>query len=464
MSRLVALTLLLCAVPQDEAVWKEIFGEVNLHSDAYPALQTMCDKIGHRLVGSENGRRAEEFAFKKFKEYGLDVHFEEFAFLGWQRGELLVAVTAPTSRKLIAYALGNTPSGEVEGEVLDCGWGTPGEFEKLGERVKGRIVFCFNGAPEGHRGVHRSEKMTLTEKYGGTAMVFANNVAGGPIQVGACAFGRISGVPGVAIDKETGDWLRRVATDEKVTLKISAKATSGPATARNVVAEIKGESDEVVMLGGHLDSWDLAVGAIDNGVGIAVVFEAARTLASLKRKPKRTIRFICFMGEEFGLYGSRAYVEKHAKELDGIAMMMNLDMCGKPSGFELYACDEALDFFKSLTKRLERSGLKDAPSSKAGLHSDHQPFMLAGVPAMTLKGKLDEEQGKYYHSAGDTFNLVKEEYLNEAAAIAAIALWELANAKERPCPRLKPDVMKERCIRDNVREPLELAGEWPFGK
>jgi Zn-dependent M28 family amino/carboxypeptidase len=304
--------------------------------------------------------------------------------------------------------------------------------------------------------------MTLTQKHGGVAMVLINSVAGGVVQVGTCSIGKISAVPGIAVNREIGEWMTRLLKEGPVRMKISAAATSGSAIARNVVGEIVGETEEVVMIGGHLDSWDLAQGAIDNGAGVAVVLETARALGSLKRKPRRTLRFVLFMGEELGLYGSRAYVKAHEKELDRIVMMMNLDMCGKPSGYALGPCEEALDFFRVLSAKLERLGLGAAPTAKAGLHSDHQPFMMAGVPTMTLQSKLDDEQGRSFHSAGDTFDLVKEEYLNEAAVASAIALWALATAPDRPAPRLTSDQVRERCIRDGVKEALELMDDWPF--
>ncbi len=121
---------------QGDSAWKEIVGEVALSSDAYAVARHLSDRIGHRLAGSDNGRRAEEYVHAKLAQYGLaNVHYEPFEFLGWSRGDLTVEVTAPTSRKLQAYALGNTPSGVVDAELVDIGFGTPGEFEKMGEQL-----------------------------------------------------------------------------------------------------------------------------------------------------------------------------------------------------------------------------------------------------------------------------------------------------------------------------------------
>ena len=202
-------------------------------------------------------------------------------------------MTAPASRKLQAYALGNTPSGAVDAELVDLGFGTPGEFEKMDDRVKGRIALVRHGAPEGHRDVHRSEKMTLTQKHGGAAMVLINSVAGGVVQVGTCSIGKISAVPGIAVNREIGEWMTRLLKEGPVRMKISAAATSGPAIARNVVGEIVGETEEVVCR------------RIDRGL------ERAGAQVAQKRGRASPLRFVLFMGEELGLYGSRGYVKAH---------------------------------------------------------------------------------------------------------------------------------------------------------
>lgn len=465
MNAIMMIGLLCLAPPQQEDPIRAIFGEVNSRGQAYPMLRHMCDEIGGRLSTFESGRRAEAYAHARFKAWGLDARFEPFEMLGWRNDALTVTVTVPFTREVYAVALGATPSGDVTAEVADMGFGTPGEFEKNGAAAKGKIAMVMNGAPSGHRGVHRSEKLTLSARAGARAMILINSTAGNVPQAGTCSIGSMAPIPAISITREEGLRLRRLITSGKdVTMTIRTESTYGRRTARNVIGEIRGTErpEEVVLIGAHLDSWQTGTGAIDNGTGSSVVLECARLFSTLKLKPRRTVRFVLFMGEEQGLYGSKAYVKAHAGELKNILFMMNLDMVGKPSGFRLSGADEAVPFFKRLAGRLKFAGMTDAVPSRMGLHSDHQPFMIAGVPTGGLSSKLDDEQGRYYHSAGDTFDKAKREYLNECAAVASVALLEIADAAKRPAPHLTPAQVKARLERDGQREALELEGQWPF--
>lgn len=446
---------------------ERIVGRAYTGGEVRKNLTYLCDRIGGRLSGTDSGRRAEEYAAEKFSEYGLqNVHLETFSMLGWQRGELTCQVSGPVRRRISAVALGNTPSSPTKGvfaSILDVGFGTPDEFEERGEAVRGKIVLCRNGAPPGHRPVHRVEKMTLCERYRAAAMVLVNGTPGNLPQAGTCKVGAIAAIPGISVSKEEGEWISRlVSSGEDVQMRIRVANRSGEVQARNVIGEIPGHLDEMVIVGAHLDSWDLAQGAIDNGTGTAVVLEAARVLASLGERPRRTIRFVLFMGEEFGLYGSKAYVRDHSDELDRITFMMNLDMVGSPTGLSLGGVDAAVSLFKDLAESLHEFGLDREIPNRAGLHSDHQPFLLAGVPTCTVKTRLREGQGKYYHSAGDTLDKAIPSDLQDCAAVASVVLWEIASLPRRPAPRLSPEEVKKVLIRDDLREALELEGSWTW--
>ncbi len=436
--------------------------DVRETSEAYSTLYRLTSEVGHRLAGTDNGKKAEEFALARFREYGLEnVHAESFDHLGWTRGETSFLLYEPR-RKMDCCALGNTPTGTVDNEMVSAGHGTPDEVKAAGDTLKGKIVLVMSGAPKGHRGVHRMEKMALLTKAGAAAMVLVNEPAGRIIQTGTVAIGQISRIPAIGITREDGEFLvELIKAGKKPRGKLTVNAKSGNVTSRNIVGEIRGKelANEIVILGAHLDSWDLAVGALDNGVGTAVVLETARAImASGINKPKRTIRFVLFMAEELGLLGSKAYVKAHEKELGSIVMMINLDMVGKPKGFHLYACDEAVEFFRGIAGKV---GVEKV-ECKAGLHSDHQPFMLAGVAAMTLQAPLDDDQGKYYHSDGDHFGRVKKEQLDTCAKVTVATVLEIANVAKRPTVWLTKDATRERMERDEVKEALQLAGEWPF--
>lgn len=466
-SSLAILAFVLLGLPPqtEEATRERIIGRTYTGGQIRENLTHLCDRIGGRLSGTKSGAMAEAFAARRFREYGLqDVHAEPFELLGWERGEMNCQVSSPLRKQIGAVALGNSPSTSTEGvfaSVVDVGFGSAGEFEKKGEAVRGRIALVRSGAPPGHRSIHRVEKMTLSEKHGALAMVFVNGRPGNLPQAGTCQMGRIAPIPGIGVSKEEGDWIARlVAEGEEVRMRIRAMNRSGPATAANVVGEIPGTGDEIVVVGAHLDSWDLGQGAIDNGTGSAVVLEVARVLGSLDEKPRRTIRFVLFMGEEFGLYGSKAYVKAHESELDRIAFLMNLDMVGSPTGLGLGGVDAAVPIFEEIAASLHEFGLAPKVGNRVGLHSDHQPFLLEGVPTCTVRSRLDPEQVRYYHSAGDTLDKARPAQLQDCAAVAAVVLWEIANLPDRPAPRLSPDQVKEILIRNGLRQPLELQGAW----
>lgn len=451
-------------------VWAKIFGEVFTASETYENLKYLCYEIGGRVTGTESGWKAEKFVERKFNEYGLqNVHLEPFSLTAWERESIQVKVIAPVEKELYAVAMGNTPSTPEAGltcEVIDIGHGYRKEFEAVKERVSGKMVIVDTGTLADKRRLHRSEKMSLAEEYGASGFIFINNTPGNIPRAGTVSIGGFATIPGFSVSKEHGEWLRSLLRDGKKTIiKAYIKNRIAKTVAHNVVGEIIGteKPEEIIIVGGHLDSWDLGQGTFDNGVGAVVVMEAARVLAKLDQKPKRTIRFVLFMGEELGLYGSKAYVEQHRDEMDNILMMMNLDMSGDPYGYSLIGVPEASPFFETLAANLKHIGMdEDKVSSGVWLHSDHQAFLIEGVPTMSVASSLRPEQGRYYHSAGDTFDKFTERDQNNCAAVVAVTLWELANMPERIAKRKSDSEVKEMLLKNNLKEALEAQKSWKW--
>ena len=451
---------------EENSIYRLLFGEIFYNSEAYSNLRELSDDIGGRVSGTEAGYRAERWALQKFTSYGLhNPHFERFEMPGWKRGSLTVEVLTPGKKILSAVALANTPSkAKITDKIIDVGFGHPDEFAELGDRIKGRIVLAEVGTLPGKRSVHRTEKVELATRYGATGFVLITNAPGNLPRTGTCKIGGYADIPAISVSSEHGKWLRRQLKDHpEIEMKINMKNKTGKTHANNIVAEIIGTEipDEIVIVGAHLDSWELGQGTIDNGVGSVSLLEAARVLSTLDAQPKRTIRFILFMGEEFGLYGSKAYVKQHSSELENIVMMLNMDMIGDPYSFNSYGHEEAIPFLKELAADLQGFGLSpDKVTNKAGLHSDHQSFTLAGVPAMNIRATLDESMWRYYHSAGDTFDKASETYLNNAASVAATTLLRIANAEERVGRFYSDDEIRDMLIEHDLKEPLSLTGYW----
>ncbi len=451
---------------EENEIYRLIFGEVFYNSNAYDNLRELSDDIGGRVSGTEAGYRAERWALQKFSSYGLEnPHFERFEMPGWKRGSLVVKVSTPEKKILSAVALANTPSkAKITDKIIDAGFGHPDEFSKLGDKIKGKIVLAEVGTVPGKRSVHRTEKVELATRYGATGFVLITNAPGNLPRTGTCRIGGYADIPAISVSLEHGTWLRRyLEVHPDVEMKIDMKNKTGMTYAHNIVAEITGteKPDEIVIVGAHLDSWELGQGTIDNGLGSVTLLETARVLSKLDAKPKRTIRFVLFMGEEFGLYGSKAYIQKHSSELENIVMMLNMDMIGDPYSFNSYGHEEALPFLKELAADLKGFGISsDKVTVKADLHSDHQSFMLAGVPAMSIRTTLDEHMWRYYHSAGDTFDKASETYLNNAASVAATTLLRIANATERVGRFYSDNETRDMLIENNLKEALSLTGYW----
>jgi carboxypeptidase Q len=230
-------------------------------------------------------------------------------------------------------------------------------------------------------------------------------------------------------------------------VNIQGSFTAKPVEVYNTVAEIKGteKPDEVVIIGAHLDSWDLGTGATDNGTGSMAVMEAARALQKLAVKPKRTIRFVLFTGEEQGLDGSRAYVKAHKDELDKVSGVLVHDSgTGKVLTIGLmanYGANETIDRLLFPLARAKDVGLQE-PSLRVEGGTDHVPFDAAGVPAFwCIQDNVDYD--KTHHSQADTLDRVRWDDLTEGAQVLAVFAYNVAEAPDmlprKPAKPAEPD-------------------------
>jgi len=448
-----------------------LVGQALLASGIEADLRHLCDRIGARPPGSSRGRRAEDWGYVKLREAGLAVQFDDFKMPVWKPGRVEASVVGPEEeRTLHPLPLAHAASTAGEGltaYLVAAGHCTPGEVEEAGEKLRGKAVLCRTGVPEAHRLVHRLEKMALLADAGAAAMVMVANPPGDLPVTGSVGMGEAAPLPAVSLSLEEGSWIeRRLAEDGQAwRLRLLLEGSAAPARVRNVVGEIAGTSrGEVVLACAHLDSWDVGTGAIDNGTGVGVLLEAARLLGELAAQgwtPRRAIRFVLFAGEEAGLHGSRAYLEKHRRDLDGIKAMVNLDIVGDPEALVVHGHDEVLPFLEETARRLAGLGVRGAVN-RVALHSDHQPFLLAGVPTVTLLSRLPADQASHYHTQGDNFDRLEIPPLQRAAAATAVLLYDLAVAEELPHRRYGPDETRAMLEAHGLREILEREGAWAW--
>ncbi|QCX01776.1 M20/M25/M40 family metallo-hydrolase [Aggregatimonas sangjinii] len=481
MKKMTALTLFIvllisCNEGEKEETQAELFArldtEIKQNSKAYSTLEEATKTIGHRLTGSENGAKAEEYTYNKFKEYGFeDVTYQIFEVEAWARGTVSLEVNGRDTK---VVTLGHSPvKAEVAGEIVDMGNGLEADYQAKPDAVKDKISLVYIGIlPESDAGLsnlHRSEKTALAIKYGAKGIIIINQVDNGVLLTGtASVTGELIPIPAVCIGKEDGMALKASLQTETATATIKMTNKSDMIKARNVIATLKGSElpDEEIIIGGHLDSWDLATGAIDNGIGSFAVLDIARAFKANELRPKRTVKFVMFMGEEQGLLGSKYLVEQTIASgtIDNIKYMMNLDMSGNPIGMNAGGQLDNADFFTELGAAIQEQDTiyKNDFSNRSGLHSDHQPFMLEGVPILSVHSNLDRSIYGCYHSDCDDFNLVDKNHITNTARFGTMMLYALANAEKLPATKMDSETTKEFMIKNDLKEKLIIGNDWKW--
>ena len=484
MKRAILLSVLFClfifgnSIAQGKPEWNGIFNNINqdvqINSKAYATLKEATETIGHRLTGSANGKKAEEYAYNLLKSYGYkDLHYQPFEVESWSRGKLSVTVGEQDKLQPVkAVTLAHSPvKADVILELVDMGNGLEEDYLSNPGKVTGKIALVYlgvlPGSKPGTKTLHRSEKTAIATKYGAKGIIIINTPDGGILLTGtASVTGKLIPIPAVCIGKEDGLRLRQELSAGKLYSHISMTNFSGMIKARNVVATIKGKKipTEKIVVGGHLDSWDLATGAIDNGIGSFSVLDMARCFKKLNLQPDRTVEFVMFMGEEEGLLGSKAYVEEAVKNksITQLRYMLNYDMTNDPKGFSTTA-EESKELFQYIggIARAIDSSFKNQFRSGAGLHSDHQPFMLYGIPTGGgAGGGLPNNAGPCYHADCDKFSLVDEQGMKNTVRFSAMLLYGIADAPELKAKHFTDEETKAFLLKNNLKEPLQIAGEW----
>lgn len=475
----VLLTGLLWSLPPTDPIirtFRRIDREVKAHSRAYETLGQANRRMGHRLTGSDNGRRAEDFAHQLLKSYGLQVRYQPFEAESWSRQSVSLSVAPQKSdnfRDIPVVSLAHSPvSAQLRGELVDVGNGLAADFDSLKSRIAGKVVLCNVGLldpPANAQNLHRSEKTSLAIQHGAKGIIMVNTVPGNVLLTGtASVTGSLIPIPAVCISLESGQQIREWMGTEPLLALVDMKNKSGLVSSRNIIATLKGRSDEKIVIGGHLDSWDLATGSIDNGLGSFSIMDIARTFHALHLKPYRSIEFVLFMGEEQGLLGSKAYVKQALADgsADKIKYMLNLDMTHNPAGLNTGGRRETEVFWAEIGKKMQSidTAYHNIVTSRAGLHSDHQPFMLAGIPTAAPISRLPANVGMTYHTNLDTFDKVDKPGMVNTVRFVSMLLYGLADARELPTARQSSEQTRDFLTRQGLREQLMLGNDWPWSR
>jgi carboxypeptidase Q len=416
---------------------------------AWEVLAHLTDEIGPRPAGSNNAALAVKFTTAQFRAWKIDVRNEKVTVAHpWVRGIETASLPSHHDQKIVVTALGGsvaTPPKGITADVIEVN--SFDELKQLGPKIKGKIVYYNNPmdmslvrsgrAFEAYSRavIFRGTGASRAAEYGAVAAV-VRSVGSASLRTphtGAMRYDvKQPKIPGGAVTIEDGELIHRLlARGDRVRMHVTMTPKSPAAVeSANVVAEIRGSEhpEEIVLIGGHLDSWDLGTGAIDDGTGVGMVMDTMRLIQQMSREsgvqPKRTIRAVLFMNEENGLDGGRAYFAAHKNEKHVAAIETDAGGAA-PTGFTTTLKGDALEALSAKTKSLERVGAHKFESSPE-TGADTSFLVEAGV---TGYGLVPDplHYFDYHHTPADTLDKVDpKELAQDTAAIAALA-WVLAN-------------------------------------
>jgi carboxypeptidase Q len=416
---------------------------------AWDITRDLTSQIGPRMTGSRKGKQAEDFAFRRLKSFGYDnVHFESFPVTAWERGSLTLTVAG---QPVAAAALGGTPArADLDRPLVDMGNGGPEDYAAAPDKARGNIALVYAGllpdTPASVRRQGRWEKVALAAQYGAAGIVLIGTDE--TIAIGSATKGEArAAIPAVVVAKSDGMKLKAqlAARPAKAGLRMRNRLYAG--AARNVVATLPGTdlADEHIIFGGHLDSWDLATGALDNAAGAATVMDVARAFKAQGYRPRRTIQFVLYMGEEEGMLGSHAHAAglEARGELPKLKYMFNTDMSLDPMAFNLWGFDADQGFYEALAKSVgaARPGFQGKIISRPMPGGDSEPYQLRGVPILYLNGDLTAQHHGCQHAACDRLDILTPAQVNNTSIVSALALKALADADRLPAQVLSGEAL-----------------------
>jgi len=427
---------------------------------AYRQTAYISNNIGPRLTGSAQAERAVQYVAAEMRKLGLDVRLQKLSVPHWVRGdekaELVEfpGMASGTTQKVVLTALGGsiaTPSGGITAEIVVVK--NFAELEALGRgKVEGKIVLFnnkfdtemaesgFGGNAYGNAVQYRGRGATAAGKLGAIAVLVRS--AGGSqnrlVHTGGMRYDpNIKAIPAAAVSFEDAETIAYLAKMGAVKIRLLLTPQTLPnTTSYNVIADLKGSEkpDEVVIVSGHLDSWDLGTGALDDACGVAVSMQVPFLLKQLKLRPKRTIRMIAYMNEENGLVGGTTYAQEESANISKHFAAIESDLgASHPLGFLFTGNADALGFFGPVSDVLREHGAGIAELQPGGVGADIGPLTQKGVPSFAPNFDT-RTYFNYHHTEADTFDKIDPRHLAESGSVMAVLAYALANL-ERDLPR-----------------------------
>ncbi len=456
----------------------KIAGEGMLDSHAFQYLTELSDDVGARVTGSPGAQKAVEWGQAKMRAMGLEnVHAEKWQlWRGWTRGTAQAELLTPIRRPLHVDAMGwtgSTPAGGAEGDVVEVNMFDLDNEIKNASRLAGKVALVVT------RGEPSKSFIQLFAEFGdflkaagksGTIAVIGGQGGGTSsgmnlTHTGILGFDADFAVPVVSMTAEDQGQLERYIArglKPRVHFNIQNTFSNGPVESANVVGEIRGREnpEQVMVVGGHLDSWDLSEGTTDNGMGSSCVLGAADAIMRSGMKPRRTIRFVLFTGEEQGIDGSFAYVKQHQSEMANHLGSLVLDNGQGPvRAFQLGGRDDLVEIFKPFASAL--ADIREVKvDDKVEDGTDTLPFSVAGLPGINMD--QDSPDYKYtHHSAADALEAVKPDVLAQDATLMALAAYWIADRPERFATPWTAEKTVKMLVSQHEDAMLKAFGLWP---
>ena len=386
----------------------------------------------------------------------------------WEESGSRAQIAGPSKIPLAVIAMpfsAPTPAGGLEAPVIALGEGRPVDFERAGELLKGALALIDSEVLDTFENLFNDYMrfppiMERAHEAGAAGLLLVGGRRHGMLYRHIATFdGAMTPIPAAILGREDGLRLGRVARAGGVRLRLDLGIRIGPAyEARNVVAEIPGTdlAEEIVVAGAHVDSWGLGTGALDNGANCVMLLNVARMMANLGIRPRRTVRFVLFNGEEQGLFGSLEYVRAHRSELSRIVAVAIFDAgTGRISGFSLGGREDLRPFVEEALRPVEGYGATQH-SVDAFVGTDNFDFLLEGVPNL-VANQAPANYMEHYHASSDTFDKADLRELKINGAITAALLWGLAQAPQR-AERQERTAIGELIRRTGVEDQMRIYG------
>jgi carboxypeptidase Q len=435
-------------------------------------LRQLTDEIGGRVPGTPAMVQAVLWGVAAFKTAGADsVHTEEFVIpASWTEGDTRVEVTSPGRFSLRAVSIAWSPAlPRVHARVVDVGKGTTQDFSKAGD-IAGAIVLV-------HSEVLKTWEDLFNEYLAAPPIIDAA-LRGHAVAIAWTATrehdilyrhintldGKIDRIPQVLLAREDAQRLARlIAAGKPVEVDLALPNRIGPSVrAANVVAEIRGSDlpDEMVIVGAHLDSWNLGTGALDNGCNAALLVDALRAIRAAGVKPRRSIRFIMFSGEEQGMLGSLAYVRQHNSEMGNVVAEIIFDTgTGPATGFSVGGRDDVKAALQPMLAPFSQWNATEV-TADAFVGTDNLDFLLEGVPNLVANQK-EANYLENYHATSDTYDKVDFPQLKKHVAMTAYLATAIADAPKRLGPRQDRAQIEQTMRQSHLDDQLKVFGMWP---